>query len=71
MSDTKGPEAGAKTAGGPGSGTNGNGGNGHDALLPQLLIMRRTFFASPMRGVVGILVVAIAIVIIANAYFQT
>lgn len=55
----------------PGNG-NGANGNGHDAtLVSQLVVMARAFLASPMRGRIVLLVGLIAVVIIANAYFQT
>jgi putative ATP-binding cassette transporter len=68
----KGDVTGAKVAGSP-STANGNGnGNGGDAsLASQLMVMARTFVASPFRGRILLLVAAIAAVIIANAYFQT
>ena len=48
------------------------GGNGQDAtLLSQLVVMGRTFLASPMRNRLIVLGALVAAVIIANAYFQT
>jgi putative ATP-binding cassette transporter len=65
----------------PANGGNGNGnGNGKangngariDApLWPQIVVMGRAGLASPMRWVIAALALAIAVVIIANSYFQT